>query len=297
MFGVLIHRHDSKYDDHPSARYQFPKSYLSRAAPLERGWVLFYEPTKVTNSRGYYAIAKIESIVRDPTDSEMYLALMEPGSYFEFPDPVPFKNASGLLERGLYNEDGNISGRAQSAVRPISQADFDRILDKGLQKIVAPLPRVDRAKANNFGEDAADFDHSESRKRQAYSGNRLVRDPMFRKLILDAYEERCSFTGMRLINGGGRAEVQAAHIRPVEANGPDSVQNGIALSGTIHWMFDRGLLSLADDMQILVSRQVNDQQSIKKLVHESLVATVPSDSRKAPHPAFLRWHRENCFKA
>lgn len=54
---------------------------------------------------------------------------------------------------------------------------------------------------------------------------------------------------MKLINGGGRAEAEAAHIRSVEANGPDIVSNGLALSGTAHWMFDRGLLSLTDDLE------------------------------------------------
>ena len=31
------------------------------------------------------------------------------------------------------------------------------------------------------------------------------------------------------------------------------MQNGIALSGTIHWLFDRHLISLTDDYRILLS--------------------------------------------
>jgi putative restriction endonuclease len=53
-----------------------------------------------------------------------------------------------------------------------------------------------------------------------------------------------------------------ANIPPVGANGPDTVQNGLALSGTVHWMFDRGLISLSDELDILVSRQVNDPDSV-----------------------------------
>ncbi len=68
---------------------------------------------------------------------------------------------------------------------------------------------------------------------------------MFRRVVLRAYEQRCAVTGLRLINGGGRAEVEAAHIRPVEANGPDIISNRLALSGTAHWMFDRGLNGIA----------------------------------------------------
>ena len=98
-------------------------------------------------------------------------------------------------------------------------------------------------------------------------------------------------TGLKLINGGGRAEVNAAHIRPVENDGPDSVQNGIALSGTVHWMFDRGLLSLDDDYSILLSRKLN--HDVSHLLNRDMKALVPTDKRLRPHPAFLQWHREH----
>jgi hypothetical protein len=86
----------------------------------------------------------------------------------------------------------------------------------------------------------------------SFTVSRIMRDRVFRRIVLRAYDQRCAITGLKLINGGGRAEVAAAHIRPVEASGPDIVNNGIALSGTAHWMFDRGLISLSDDLEILV---------------------------------------------
>ena len=92
--------------------------------------------------------------------------------------------------------------------------------------------------------------HIPARERVNQLTNRAVRDRNFRKNVLRAYGERCAITGLRLINGGGRAEVEAAHIRPVEYDGPDIVSNGLALSGTAHWMFDRGLVGLADDLAI-----------------------------------------------
>jgi putative restriction endonuclease len=113
---------------------------------------------------------------------------------------------------------------------------------------------------------------------------------------LRAYDQRCAITGLRFINGGGRAEVDAAHIRSVEKCGPDIVNNGIALSGTAHWMFDRGLISLSDDLEILISRQVNDQDSVRAFVNETGRALPPSRSSERPHPHFLSWHRQYCFK-
>ncbi|MBX9460355.1 MAG: HNH endonuclease [Brevundimonas sp.] len=71
--------------------------------------------------------------------------------------------------------------------------------------------------------------------------NRKVRDTSFRRQVCRAYDDTCAITGLRIINGGGRSEVQAAHIWPVEHGGPDTVRNGLALSGTVHWLFDRHL--------------------------------------------------------
>src|SRR5215213_3187641 len=74
--------------------------------------------------------------------------------------------------------------------------------------------------------------------------SRPVRDAAFAHAVRIAYGATCAMTGLKIINGGGRAEVQAAHIRPVSDLGPDSVRNGVALSATVHWMFDRGLVSI-----------------------------------------------------
>ena len=67
--------------------------------------------------------------------------------------------------------------------------------------------------------------------------NRKIRDVAFRRAVIDAYDVTCAVTGLRIINGGGKAEAQAAHIWSVADGGPDVVQNGIALSATAHWLF------------------------------------------------------------
>lgn len=295
-FGVFIHRSDSIYDDSPAERYQFPPQYLGRVQACVGDWIIYYEPGKVANTRGYFAVAKVERVVADPSAAGMYLALIEPGSYLDFSNPVPFSGPDGLVERGLLNEQGRISGRAQSAVRPISAGDFNRIVELGLQEEAPLLPRLDEPTSSTLREERTPFQFEQERERIGYFTSRIVRDRVFRRVILKAYDARCAITGLRLINGGGRAEVDAAHIRPVEANGPDIVSNGIALSGTAHWMFDRGLISLADDLEILISRQVNDPYGAHAIINKSGYALQPSRASERPHPHFLQWHRENRFK-
>lgn len=296
-FGIFIHRPDSIYDDSPAERYQFPRQYLGRAEGCIGDWIVYYEPVKVIATRGYFAIAKVERVLPDPKAPGMYLALIQPGSYLDFANPIPFSGDDGLIERGVLNADGKISGRAQAAVRSLSAADFNRIVELGFREDVPVLPRVGEAVAMpGLHEDQTPFAFEQTRERISYLSSRIVRDRVFRRTVLRAYGERCAITGLRLINGGGRAEVDAAHIRPVEENGPDIVSNGLALSGTAHWMFDRGLISLTDDLAILVSQRVNDQDGVRALINKKGYAHKPHRDLERPHPHFLQWHREHCFK-
>jgi putative restriction endonuclease len=88
--GVFIHRSDSIYDDSPAERYQFPPQYLSRVSACVGDWVIYYEPSKIRFSKGYFAVAKVDRVVPDPSAPGMYLALIEPGSYLDFVNMVPF---------------------------------------------------------------------------------------------------------------------------------------------------------------------------------------------------------------
>jgi putative restriction endonuclease len=294
-FGVFIHRADSIYDDTPAERYQFPHQYLTRASACVGDWIIYYEPRKGPSARGYFAVAKVEQIVPDPTSPGMHLALIAPGSYLDFANPVPFSGPDGLVERGLLNAHGRISGRAQAAVRPLSSEDFNRIISLGLAEDEQLLPRQDEG-VTGVAEDQKPFVLEEPRERVAFLGSRLLRDRIFRQVVLKAYDARCAITGLKLINGQGRAEVAAAHIRPVAQNGPDILNNGLALSGTVHWMFDRGLISLGDDLEILLSRQINDVDSVRAMINKTGRARLPLRPIDRPHPAYLGWHREHCFK-
>lgn len=294
-FGIFMHKTDSIYDDVPSERYQFPKPYLARAQACAGDWVVYLEPSKVPGSRGYFAVARVDRIIPDSGVPGMYVAIIAPGSYLDFGDSVALKNNDGYLERGLLNDQGKLSGRAQAAIRPLSPSDFARIVDQGLGKGDEMLPRVG-ASDLEFHDTAEAFLNPAARLRADLMSNRALRDRNFRRTVLRAYGERCAITGLRLINGGGRAEVEAAHIRPVERNGPDIVSNGLALSGTAHWMFDRGLVGLSDDLEILVSRAANDSDAVRAMINPSGRLIAPMGSTQRPRPEFVAWHRENCFK-
>jgi len=257
-------------------------------------WVIFMEPVKA-GRKGYHAVGKVEQVRPDPRNAGMHLAIIDPSSYLDFDHHVPFQAGGVYPERSVLNEAGKVSGRAQSAVRTIPDADFNRIITLGLEASEELLPRsVADSSENAVTEAQVPYQFEQDRTQMLVL--RTVRDRIFRTVVLKAYDRRCAFTGFQFINGGGRAEVEAAHIKSVSAKGPDVVQNGVALSGTVHWMFDRGLLTLSDDRRILMSNQINDVDGVRKILLPDGRAKFPENPKDQPDLKFLRWHRENCFK-
>lgn len=292
--GIFLFREDSIYDDRPWEVYQFPRPYLSRASQMVGDWVIFLEPTKA-GKKGYHAVAKVSQITPDPRFADMYLAVIDPETYLEFDRDVPFQSDGAYPERSVLNEQGRISGRAQAAVRTIPEADFNRIISMGLETQEPLLPRVDDAPLlEKVFDHQTPFVYDEDKTKVLTM--RTVRDRVFRSKVLKAYGSRCALTGFKFINGGGRAEVEAAHIKSVGAKGPDVVQNGLALSGTIHWMFDRGLVGVADDRQILLSNHINDVDGVRKILNVDGRAIFPEQASERPDPRYLQWHRKQCFK-
>lgn len=292
--GIFLFREDLIYDDRPWEVYQFPQPYLSRASQMVGDWVIFLEPTKA-GKKGYHAVGQITKITPDPRIADMYLAVIDPSTYLEFDRDVPFQSGGAYPEHSVLNDQGRVSGRAQAAVRPIPDADFNRIITMGLDAQDPLLPRVDDAfSLGAVHEEQAGFIYEEDKTKVLTM--RTVRDRIFRSKVLKAYGSCCALTGFKFINGGGRAEVEAAHIKSVGAKGPDVVQNGLALSGTIHWMFDRGLVTVADDRTILLSNHINDIDGVRKILNASGRALFPEQPSERPDPRYLGWHREQCFK-
>lgn len=298
--GVLVHRPDSIYDDLPWKRYQSPPRYLNRIKQMIGDWIVYYEPRRSSGRSGYNAIAKIDEIISDPAIDGMYIAMIEPRSYQPLEQFVPYYlNETGYLESDLNDASGSLNrGLMQWSVRPLSEPDFSRIIELSSSLLDTLLPRESFPEAiGGFAETQQPFVFEDERSRSEMLIRKPDRNRSFRRQVLEAYDSRCAITGLRLINGGGRAEVEAAHIRPVEADGPDHVRNGLALSGTVHWMFDKGLIGLSDNAEILISRHINEPDQIRALINKSGHARLPDSPIHGPHPGFLKWHQDNRLKA
>lgn len=290
--AVFTYSPTSGYDDQPEVRYHFPKTYLRVAEQAVGDWILYYEPRRTEGAssssglQSYFAMARVTRVVPDEQQPDHYYAYLT--DYLEFDSPVPFREDGRYFESILKKVDGSANkGAFGRAVRSIPQLEFDYIVAQGFARELQPWEVADLA--------AEPVPESVDRPIVAQIVNRPFRDEAFRRHVREAYGNTCAVTGLRLINGGGRPEVQAAHIRAVEANGPDTVRNGLALTATVHWMFDRGLISVDDSYHLLVASKGIPAELVP-LVQHGKVIRVPGRRDSRPHPSYLRWHREVRFK-
>ncbi len=302
MKGVFDTKPGSGYNDSLAERYHFParSNYMAVARAVEGDWVLYREPQRNGGRRAYIGAARVVSVQPDPQQADHAYAYVE--GFFEFDPPVPFAGAPG----GTYWETPlrevlNPSRVGQTlqgkSLRLISEVDFAAVVSAGLGETLSPENLV-RYGPGQSGFDgvappvALDVEEDFVRRIETTLLNRKVRDANFRRLICRAYDDTCAVTGLRIINGGGRSEVQAAHIWSVEKGGPDVVQNGLALSGTVHWLFDRHLISLTDDYRLLVAhnRVPTDLRGLFERQMNRI--RLPKDQALWPHPKYVRRHRE-----
>lgn len=228
----------------------------------------------------------------DPTDATHAYAVLERSTLLDFENEVPRLDSRGQpYESGLPPSGGSNA----SAVRIISDDDFARIITEGMA--VAndsnALPRF-----GGLSEDQLGFNTKPDFRsvREKILTSRSFRDASFARQVKRAYGAVCAMSGLELRNGGGRPEVEAAHIIPIAENGPDIIQNGIALSGTIHWMFDRGLVSVDEDASILIASGSVADPVAERLFVADRKLLAPSNAALRPGKSYIRWHRDNVFK-
>jgi putative restriction endonuclease len=191
----------------------------------------------------------------------------------------------------MKNDGSTNKGRFGRSVRSITQEEYEQIVALGF---------IDRKPLLKPDIDAQTEDSVilEDRPIVEQLRRAVFRDYKFCKHVQEAYSSRCAMTGLSMIDRRGYREIEAAHIRPAGEghNGPDSVRNGLALSRTIHWLFDHGFLAVEDDGTILTPRP-GIPTKVAGLLNPDRKLLSPGHELQRPHPSFLRYHREELFKA
>jgi putative restriction endonuclease len=115
---------------------------------------------------------------------------------------------------------------------------------------------------------------------------------LFRVQVLEAYQRACAVTREHSL-----VVLEAAHLRAYAEGGAHDVQNGLALRTDLHRLFDRGYVTVDEQMRLVVGRRLkadfDNGRSYYQL--DGTALTLPVDAARRPDAAALAWHRAHRF--
>ncbi len=117
---------------------------------------------------------------------------------------------------------------------------------------------------------------------------------VFRTMITDAYQRRCSISGEKTL-----PVLEAAHIKPYAQSGPHAVQNGLLLRSDLHKLFDSGYLTITTDAFVEVSDRIRTEFENGKEYYRfrgQKLLILPELTHQRPDPAFIEWHNQHIFR-
>jgi putative restriction endonuclease len=124
------------------------------------------------------------------------------------------------------------------------------------------------------------------------------RDSEFRSAVVSAWGHQCAFCGFAVQLDNADLGLEAAHIRWCQFGGPDTVDNGLACCSIHHHAFDRGAITISDQLKILVSSRLHGSRGFDDLflaLHESPLRPLNLKGAR-PKREFLEWHRAEVFR-
>lgn len=127
------------------------------------------------------------------------------------------------------------------------------------------------------------------------TGKQRLHQAFFRDAVVSSYNNRCCVTGLSIVEC-----LVAGHIVPwsVDVHRRADPTNGLCMSATFDRLFDCGLVTIGDDLTLVVSdrvRRLNNQAATDLVVARHGQKIIPP-ARFYPDPACSRWHRENRFQ-
>ena len=116
--------------------------------------------------------------------------------------------------------------------------------------------------------------------------------------VLRAYEYRCAVCGFDLQLRHQPIAMEAAHIKWPQAGGPDSVENGLALCSLHHKLFDRGVFTLSEQLEVRVSEYAHGSVGLEEwlMAFHNREIRLPQRQAYYPNQDFTGWHIKEVFK-
>lgn len=125
-----------------------------------------------------------------------------------------------------------------------------------------------------------------------------IRSAGFRRAIMKIYNYTCTVCELNIRALTGESLTDAAHIIPFSVSYNDDIRNGISLCKLHHWAFDRGLISLNEEYQVIVSSSMCERGPTRWRLIELRDKLIRCPKNKQHYPAqdALAWHRERVLR-
>jgi putative restriction endonuclease len=120
----------------------------------------------------------------------------------------------------------------------------------------------------------------------------------FAERVLRAYAYTCAMCGFDGALGRNPVGLQAAHVRWHSQQGPDEIDNAVALCVLHHALFDLGALGLTPDHRIRVSGLYVARSDAGRAVHglAGRPLSAPQPGRPRIDVSYVDWHIKQVFK-
>lgn len=175
-----------------------------------------------------------------------------------------------------------VQGKTYGPEDPVGQRLWEQVqlrLQAVRAMASAPSPALDHATSARFGA-------------PTLVAPRLGQG-IFRAIVTEEYERRCSVTGERTL-----PVLEAAHIRPYADGGVHDVANGLLLRSDLHKLLDRGYVSVDPlDRRFVVSGRIREDFENGRdyyALHGRQLRD-PRDQRSIPSKENLSFHAERVF--
>lgn len=127
--------------------------------------------------------------------------------------------------------------------------------------------------------------------------DRFVRSGFFKRTVPEVYQNTCCISGLRIDATTEVALIDACHIIPFSISQNDTISNGICLCPNLHRAFDRGLITVNDRYEVVVSNsfiESNSSYSIRQFEGKKIL--LPDQQAFLPKIENFWWHQKNVFK-
>lgn len=122
-----------------------------------------------------------------------------------------------------------------------------------------------------------------------------LRGGVFKREIPKIYNNTCCISGMRIDSTFNISMIDACHIIPFSESFDDTITNGIALCPNLHRAFDRGLISINENYEVIISgsrifKEERSDYGIRKFEGKQIL--LPDNKYYYPSQKNLEKHRK-----